>query len=1025
MPNGLKKAVNNTDNSSTKFLEGIKRQTLNIIYGKGKTASTFVNFSDSAERQQFIKGIKNIRENPALVPITETIKVFNTYDICNPLQFIATQAFPPGSDVANGINKFEGQVGKLLNIFKQFQFVQGNQTAEGVYGYPDPLKEENPLITFNPGKITLVVPREQPGGEVNAPVHKGSQVVLKQTEDPKIGSKMIGNIDKSFPVTGEELGLFSDEIIGVGYIIEVTSISPSDPPYATDKNGNTLKDEDGDPILRGFELFTMDFEADPSTTDVRELATELNGLLTTIRELGIEGIKNDLAQLPDTIPFVAKLKAPFEKFVKILEGDPENNQEGVLAPINDAATDVGGLQATLEGGLNAQQVLERVRIVRDIQSKILPFTNVTSFVEEKFKKQIGDVNKLLKDFIPFDAPLGPNGKPKFSLRLVVQTLVDFATYIEGAITFILALLRTVNMMIKIITIVLKVLKVVIKVIKAVIKALPAAFIPVGAIQLVTEKLAYVDDAIQTAIDFLDKLSKNIDLVISSLTLIKKFLTVFIKELAKFAEKLDSCETFPNEDRDLIEKALRGSYTALNNLISVTPKGKGPGGQSGAVTNIINSTDDDVTVITLEDGSLMVLPGSVYGFDKDGNIIFNGKLVSLATGVVFDDARGQDLRDLFAEGNQLRYYTYNKFTAANQGLLEAAEKAFFDLQKQVDPEDRFGNFVETYLGYVLKIQEERPIDKNDNKLTRRRGVALDSNERIVAGTELTFSTNLSTIIQELKFKLKRDVEAGIIGVNTSDKDPNEIDDDSAVEIAKTTGANPIAISNIKAEQANRAAALPELEDNPDPTPIEGRVGNSSYSSLEDNTAASSKPNPSVKQRPLDTQKLVREPLNEFIQSNPSLAKISNTYSVLSGASSNQLSQILSQPGVEELSEDELIANLKESILSEMDPNPDKIKEVQNKTDQWYNGLKEKAKADYDRMVARTPGIARKILPSFEKYFNKIEKQELPKWIKLLLRQKYTETEVEYGISNDDIREEYRIKIDGTKVKVKRKRGKEKE
>jgi hypothetical protein len=1017
MPNGLKKAVNNTDNSSTKFLEGIKRQTLNIIYGKGKTASTFVNFSDSAERQQFIKGIKNIRENPALVPITETIKVFNTYDICNPLQFIATQAFPPGSNVANGINKFEGQVGKLLNIFKQFQFVQGNQNAEGVFGTPDPLSGEIPLIPFKIGKIVLVIPSDQPGGNVSAPIHKGAQVTIKQVDDPKVGSKMIGSVLQSFPITAEDLGENNDEIFGVGYQIGITSISPSDPPYTKDKNGNTLKDEDGDPVLRGFENFTMGFEADPSTTDVRELATELNGLLTTIRELGIEEIKNDLNQLPDTIPFVAKLKEPFQKFIDLVEG--------VETEVSQVATEVGGVQATLEGGLNAQQVLERVRIVRDIQSKILPFTNVTSFVEEKFKKQIGDVNKLLKDFIPFDAPLGPNGKPKFSLRLVVQTLVDFATYIEGAITFILALLRTVNMMIKIITIVLKVLKVVIKVIKAVIKALPAAFVPVGAIQLVTEKLAYVDDAIQTAIDFLDKLSKNIDLVISSLTLIKKFLTVFIKELAKFAEKLDSCETFPNEDRDLIEKALRGSYTALNNLISVTPKGKGPGGQSGAVTDIINSTDDDVTVITLEDGSLMVLPGSVYGFDKDGNIIFNGKLVSLATGVVFDDARGQDLRDLFAEGNQLRYYTYNKFTAANQGLLEAAEKAFFDLQKQVDPEDRFGNFVETYLGYVLKIQEERPIDKNDNKLTRRRGVALDSNERIVAGTELTFSTNLSTIIQELKFKLKRDVEAGIIGVNTSDKDPNEIDDDSAVEMARTTGANPIAISNIKAEQSNRAAALPELEDNPDPTPMEGRVGNSNYTSEDNNIAASSKPNPSVKQRPLDTQKLVREPLNEFIQSNPSLAKISNTYSVLSGASSNQLSQILSQPGVEELSEDELIANLKESILSEMDPNPDKIKEVQNKTDQWYNGLKEKAKADYDRMVARTPGIARKILPSFEKYFNKIEEQELPKWIKLLLRQRYTETEVEYGISNDDIREEYRIKIDGTKVKVKRKRGKEKE
>jgi hypothetical protein len=1018
MPNQLKNAILGTQDSSTEFLKSLKRQTLDIIYGKGKTETTFVNFADSDERQQFIKGIQNIRNNPGIVPITSTVKVFNTYDICNPLQFAATQAFPPGSAVANAISGFEGKVGDLLNTFKQFQFIQGNQNAEGVFGTPDPLSGEIPLIPFQVGQIVLVIPSDQPGGNISAAIHKGAQVTIKQVDDPKVGSKMIGNVLRSFPITAEDLGENNDGTFGVGYQIEVTSISPSDPPYIKDKNGNTQTDEDGDPVLRGFENFTIEFESNPATTDVRELATELNGLLTTLRELGIEDIKNDLAQLPDTIPFVAKLKSPFQKFVDLVEG--------VETGVSQVATEVGAVQTTLEGGLTGQQVIERVRIIKDIQEKILPFTNVSLFIEEKFKKQIGDVNNLLKDFIPFDAPLGPNGKPKFSLRLVVQTLVNFAKYIEGTITFILALLRTINQMIKIITIVLKVLKVVIKVVKAVIKALPAAFVPVGAIQLITEKIQYVDDAIDTAIKYLNILSKNIDGVIGSLTLIRKFLTVFIKELAKFAEKLDSCETFPDEDKDVIDTALRTSFTALQALLTVAPnKDVKSYQQAQAVTDLINSTDDDVTVITLEDGSLMVLPGSVYGFNKDGNIVFNGKLVSGATGVVFDDARGQDLRDLFAEGNQLRYYTYNKFDAANKGLLQAAEDAFFKLQKQVDPEDRFGNFVETYLGYVLKIQEERPIDKNDNKLTRRRGVALDSNERIVAGTELTFSTNLSTIIQELKFKLKRDVDAGIIGVNTSDKDPNEIDDDSAVEMARTTGANPIAISNIKAEQANRAAALPELEDNPDPTPIEGRVGNSSYSSLEDNTAASSKPNPSVKQRPLDTQKLVREPLNEFIQSNPSLAKISNTYSVLSGASSNQLSQILSQPGVEELSEDELIANLKESILSEMDPNPDKIKEVQNKTDQWYNGLKEKAKADYDRMVARTPGIARKILPSFEKYFNKIEEQELPKWIKLLLRQRYTETEVEYGISNNDIREEYRIKIDGTKVKVKRKRGKEKE
>jgi len=1008
MPNGLKKAVNSTDNSATKFLEGLKRQTLDIIYGKGKTDTNFVNFADSDQRQQFIKGIQNIRNNPGIVPITSTVKVFNTYDICNPLQFAATQAFPPGSAVANAISGFENKVGDLLKEFRKFQFIQGNQNAEGVFGTPDPLSGEIPLIPFQIGQIVLVIPLDQPGGNISAAIHKGAQVIIKQVDDPKVGSKMIGNILRSFPITLEDLGENNDGAFGVGYQIEVTSISPSDPPYAKDKNGNTLIDEDGEPIKRGFENFIIEFESNPATTDVRELATELNGLLTTLREIGVDDIQNELNQLPDTIPFVAKLKEPFQKFTDLIEG--------VETGVSQIATEAGAVQATLEGGLTAQQVIERVRIIKDIQEKILPFTNVSLFIQEKFKKQIEDVNRFLVDAIPYD-----------QLAAFVGIIVSFAKFVEGAITFILALLRTINQMIKIITVVLKVLKVVLKVIKAVIKVLPAAFVPVGAIQLVTEKLAHVDDAIQTAIDFLNKLSKNIEAVIGSLTLIRKFLTVFITEAAKFQEKLDSCNNFPGKDEliDPLDGALRNSFTALNNLLTVAPnKDVGSYQQAQAVTDIINSTNDDVTVITREDGSLMILPGSVYGFDKDGNIVFNGKLVSLATGVVFDDARGQDLRDLFAEGNQLRYYTYNKFNAANKGLLQAAEGEFFKLQKQVDPEDRFGNFAEVYLGYVLKIQEERPIDKNDNQLTRRRGIALDSTEKIVAATELTFGTELPTIIQELKFQLKRDVDAGIIGVNTSDKDPNEIDDDSAIEFAKATGANPIAISNIKAEQSNRAAALPELQDSGNTTPTEARIGNSTYNSIDDSKPATSKPNPSVKQRPLDTQKLVREPLNEFIQSNPSLAKISNTYSVLSGASSSQLSQILSQPGVEELSEDELIANLKESILSEMDPNPNKVEEVKRKTDQWYSGLEEKARGDWQKLVAMAV-ITKKVPPPFDTYFGKIVEQELPKWIKLLLRQKYTETEVEYGISQDDIREEYRIKIDGTKVKVKRKRGKRKE
>ena len=1021
MPNGLKKSVNEADNSTTKFIEGLKRTTTDIIYGKGKTSTTFINFSKSEERNEFIKGIKNIRNNPGIVPITSTIKVFNTYDVCSPLQFLATQAFPPGSKVADGIAKFEGKVGDLLNLFKKFQFIQGNQNAEGVFGVPDPLDPDAPvLIPFQIGNIAVIITSDQPGGDIQAPIHKGSQVIVKQVDDPKVGSKMIGNVLRSFPITSEDVGGLDDSAFGVGYQIEVTSISPAEPPYIKDKNGNTQVDANKDPIPRGFEFFKIEFESDPSATDVRELATELNGLNNAIRELGVEDLRNNVNALPSTIPFVGKLKEPFQVFL--------NSVDQTSPTLGAVATEAGGVQAALAGGLSAQEVIDRVKILKDLQNKILPFTNVTSFIEEKFKKEIEDVNNLLVNAIPYD-----------QLAAFVGVIVKFARFIEGTITFVLALLRTISQIIKTITTILKVLKIVIKVIKAVIKFLPASFIPVGAIQVITEKLEWVEQALGTAIDFLDKAAKIIDALIGSLELIKKFLTVFIKETAKFQEKLDSCNNTPEELTNSLNGALRNSFTALQSLLTVTPnRGVQTFQQAQAVTNLINSTDDNVTILTLEDGSLMFLPGSVYGFDADGNIIFNGKLTSGATGVVFDDARGQDLRDLFAEGNQLRYYTYNKFNNnknVNQKLLEAAEENFFKIQpRPADPEDRFGNFAEFYLGYTLKIQEERPVDKNSIELIRRRGIALDSTGKITAATELTFSTNLSTIIQELKLQLKRDTDAGIIGINTLDKDPNQIDDDSAIELAKTTGANSLAISNLKAEQSNRAAALPELKNNNDATPMEIRTGNEDYipmaaegtipaTSTGGITPATSTPNPSIKQRPLDTQVLIQEPLNEFIASNPSLAKIQNSYNILSGASSNQISSILSQPGVENLSEAELIATLKESILSEIDPNPDKVNEINRKTTQWYGGLEGKSRSDWEILVARSAGT-KTTPPPFEEYFSSIVEQELPKWIKLLLRQRYTETEVNYGIQLDDIREEYRIKIDGTKVKVKRKRGRKK-
>jgi hypothetical protein len=56
------------------------------------------------------------------------------------------------------------------------------------------------------------------------------------------------------------------------------------------------------------------------------------------------------------------------------------------------------------------------------------------------------------------------------------------------------------------------------------------------------------------------------------------------------------------------------------------------------------------------------------------------------------------------------------------------------------------------GYILRIQEEELVD-GGIKYKRRRGIAIDSNGILVEQTDLTFATDSSIIIEELKLKLQ--------------------------------------------------------------------------------------------------------------------------------------------------------------------------------------------------------------------------------------------------------------------------------
>jgi len=439
-----------------------------------------------------------------------------------------------------------------------------------------------------------------------------------------------------------------------------------------------------------------------------------------------------------------------------------------------------------------------------------------------------------------------------------------------------------------------------------------------------------------------------------------------------------------------------------------PNSPGRGLSADQLPNGVNS------FVRLPNGEIMFLNDSIIGFDENGNLIFFGDLTSLSTGVNFNDTLGQSFRN-----RNLSFYTFDKFRNSQASMLDEADRLAAErntIIQEVDPSNRFGNFAEKYLGYTIKIQEEIEDNTNAQKASRRRGIALDSLEKIAVSTELTFSDNLSGIVNEVKFLLKRDIDNGILGVNTPDQQPNEVSDTDALNLAKTVGANPIAVSNIEAENNNQAASSL-------PTTI-----NPSSTSPDAGFSAQIRPDGSSPRKPLNVQNIAQTGIQDFIKESPSLSSLSANLGTINKATPSQLSNILKEPGVENLTEEELLQKLKGEILSTVDPNPEKVDEVKEKTKQWYEGLRGKARADFDRLKlsARIPPlVGGKIFPSsesyeFEPYISKIELQEIPKWVKLLLRSGYTQLEVDAGLGGEGIKDKYEIKtLPNGKIEVQKK------
>jgi len=978
----LEQTIIKTNNTIGRFTQTVQTQALILIYGpKEDKEVELIDFNDEDKKKSFLEALPKINKQPSLSSITKTLQVINTYDICNPLNFAVGQLTKPGTKIGDILSSTQGKISEVVNIFRGFNIT--NSTQERIAFVSPTIDLETgevidsmPFQTLN--KVGLIVPFT--GNEIINKaniISKGSYVTLTQTDDfSKSVYYLKGTIDTSFRAT--------TPISGMEYVINIDSMGPiSEPPYQTDIKGNLIKDSVGRPIPKQFFNWKIESESKPSS-DIRELSDELQNLTNALREIGIADLANELANLPPSLPGIGNLQKSLSDVNDIIN----NTAIGVAGVANDTGT----ASLLLSGNLNAENVILRVRILRDFYQKILPFTNISFAIQELFKKQIESINNVLRNAIPYE-----------QLSKAVKFIALQSRNVLGVINLILAGLKIINSAIRIVMVVLKVVKVILKIIRLVIKIVPARWSTVGKIETITNKIKKWEEGIQKVIDILKNVSNNIRNLIGTLSLVRRYLITMIFETSRLAAKLESCKGYNDKDlSSMILEASRNNFEALKNLIKGVPQVENVGIRGEAGSDALEN--GFTTFVFGPGGTILPLKDSVFGFDEVGNLIFYGDLISKSTGINFENTFGQEFR------SKLKYYTFNKFKTSQRELVEFADNAFLKNQKIADPEDIFGNFQELFLGYTLKIQEEKPLQSTKQTLLRRRGIALSSTEKIITSTDLTFATDLQGIINELKFKLSQDLNQGLIGINTTDSGNNEITNDDALNVASGLGVNPIGLNNEKATSNNKASSnIAGQSSQIDITPTETRIGNTPFFSEDENDQSSSTitNNNSTLNKNINMESLISSATLSNDE-NPELLAIRGILDTIGSINPTNISEILSGPNNENLTDEELISKLKSSILSSIDPNPDKVEEVKRKTQQWYEGLQKQTKIDWERLFQQNK-FKKLPTPPYETYYNNIETAELPKWVKLLLRNRYTQTEIDYGISQDKIRDKYKITI----------------
>ena len=159
------------------------------------------------------------------------------------------------------------------------------------------------------------------------------------------------------------------------------------------------------------------------TSDIRELAEDLQGITDALRELGINQIIQDLSAVPDSFPLLGDIKKALTKVALFVD-------DKVVPIAGDAANRTGTAAQALAGGINSTEVIRRSRELSDFYAKLQPIINFDLSLENIFRKQITDINKTLRSVIPYKA-----------LAKIVKVIKQFVTFIVKIVDFILGILK--------------------------------------------------------------------------------------------------------------------------------------------------------------------------------------------------------------------------------------------------------------------------------------------------------------------------------------------------------------------------------------------------------------------------------------------------------------------------------------------------------------------------------------------------------------------------------------------------------